>query len=537
MLFVISFNLHAQEDRRVYKSFQKAGKLENNGERTLISNLKFSTNQLFNFKSELLTSDKPTTSRMVSDYGFNHIIKKDMELVLVGEQSPQAGFSIDVSSKTSVKLSGRIPTNRGISTLELEAGQKENNVPIVEAGKYNGTVDLAFNRHIIVKSNTYTYLNDSPKLYQPVFEKKKLHLDKEMIDSASVLANFLEEIDINAYRVIENRAFFKIEDADSIMINNYDGIEALSILRKQIVPIIFELDFYISLAKKYSTNKLLDSAKTVTEVNEIIQSDTKLKLDLLVDDLKKILTRLSVRHELLKDAERDLASPLWISKHLQWFSISPTIGIKAYKVYGKDDNDVILEKPENKVFWTPKVNFWYSFYDVYKKGANLYRLGLEPIYGNNLEDYTEIKYHENDTLQFEPNGNLVIKEKTTSGLYRKKDSKSKYKVYVNYRLEFYRLPRKNFVPGYSMKFGYVKDGILAEHKRKLRFQAGLVLNLLNQEKSKPIITLQPYLLYDNLLKETVLDKGDTYRNKTALEKLGAGILIGLPIKGLLSIGD
>ena len=116
------------------------------------------------------------------------------------------------------------------------------------------------------------------------------------------------------------------------------------------------------------------------------------------------------------------------------------------------------------------------------------------------------------------------------------NSQQEQKLFVNLYFEYYRLPKKDFVPGLVVKGSFMKEGILAKNRRKLRPEIGMVLNLYNKEKKNAYLTVQPYIRYDNLLRETKI-VNDAVETVTVREKLGFGILIGLPIRGRMFTGE
>ncbi|SOD79921.1 hypothetical protein [Spirosoma fluviale] len=110
------------------------------------------------------------------------------------------------------------------------------------------------------------------------------------------------------------------------------------------------------------------------------------------------------------------------------------------------------------------------------------------------------------------------------------------KLYTNYYAEFYRLPRRNFVPGYSVRVAYAKNAIFgSDTDRKLRLEFGGVLNILSPDKDKAVFTIQPFIALSNLLSENVTN-GKQNRAKTFSEKTNAGIRIGIPIRQQVTVG-
>ncbi|TDE14836.1 hypothetical protein [Dyadobacter psychrotolerans] len=60
------------------------------------------------FKKSAIAPATPVD--LITPGAFNRLVKRDMEFVLIGEQSPVSSVSLDVNDETSLKLTGRIPT-------------------------------------------------------------------------------------------------------------------------------------------------------------------------------------------------------------------------------------------------------------------------------------------------------------------------------------------------------------------------------------------------------------------------------------------
>ncbi|MCF0049555.1 hypothetical protein LXM25_05790 [Dyadobacter sp. LJ53] len=487
-----------------------------------------------------------TQQDLVTNFGMKNIIKKDMETVLFGDQSPATGFVLDLSGKTTAKISGRVPAKKSIQTWEFEAGQKDNNVPILDKGKYNGIVTSGYNWHFIntkpnfklpLPNTKYRYMGESAPIMSRIRELKVLQINQNMIDSAQALINCFLAFEVTTFKLYEDKYKKEIEMADDklMTIEGFESFDGNTF--STIQSSVQNFNLYKSILGQYTGKDLLKDANSVDEVNTAIRQDEDFKFDLLVKDLEKSLKRLTKRPELFAESEREAAKPYWARKRLTWISISPNMILKAYKLYGKDRNNTILAKPQVRPFLSLRTNFWYSLYWVKKNSIDLLRFGIEPVIDNNFKDYTEIKYYERDTLQAEQNGNVVLTETVTDGLLRDKDSRVKYKLIWNFRVEYYLLPTRSLVPGLAAKLSWMRDGIVMSTRKKLRPQVGPVFNLVNQDKTKAAITLQPYFVYDNILRDAVKNEYQQVVSVKWKEKLGAGITIGLPIKGFLAINE
>lgn len=499
-------------------------------------------------KIDYFKTASPNNSRygIVNSGTFNKIVKKDLQFIILGEDSPIAGFSLDVSDKTKAKISGRLPTKKGIHTLELEGGQKDSDISLFEKGKYNGQLELKYNWHYIPFKSAYRYQNKAHAAVDPLFKIRINELNEQMIDSAKVLAYFLHHYDQDIFEVLTKKPRTKIEEADTGITNQYpvnpDGAPAIQITASDVLDpsnlsaVSLNQELYVSLAKKYFPEVAVSAHPSEPNITAIIVPGAVCKIDVLSKDFKHLLARLARRKELTNDAEMAIADPFWGRKRLFWFTFSPSVNYQAYNIYGKDENGVMLKAKSTEPFFTPKLAAWISSYTVYEQAGLLFRFGAELVYGNNLKEFTEVKYYVRDTLQAEGNGNVVIEEEVVTGIFRKPESSKKSKLYTNIHAEYYILPKKTFIPGFNVKLSYMREGILSTTPYRLRLQGGFVFTLLNKEKDKPLLSILPYARYDNLLDETVKE-GDVERYRTGRDKLSIGIVLGLPIKGLLFIKE
>ncbi|WP_149243043.1 hypothetical protein [Dyadobacter sp. 32] len=479
---------------------------------------------------------------------FDKLIRRDIQYFVVGEDNPLGGFSLDVSDKAKAKISGIIPSDHGIHAIEIEAGKKNSEVPLVEGGKYNGQIEIKYNWHHIPRASSQQFFKGADHITKSLFKKKQKELTMDMLDSLESVSLLMYAMDSEIFLTLTDYlAMYKVSKADNELADYYGAKfgradTLINCIRKYKLSKLSNPQLFISLAKKYYPKTKLDSIKvfqndlpyvwrTLTTFAQDSSNAENIKLDLLFKDFKTILTRINKRLELNTDAEISIAKPFWTTKQYFWITVSPSINYQAFNIYGTQSNGTPVPAKSFEPFFTPQIAIWGQWLQVYKYSARLFRLGADLFYGNNLSEYSEVKYYERDTLLVEQSGNLVIKESVTSGIFRKQETDKKYKLYGNFHAEYYLLPRKNLLPGLNFKVSYLKGGISPSDVYRLRVQIGTILNLLNKEKDKPVISILPYMRYSNVLNEKIKD-GDGLRTLTAKEKFIVGITIGLPIKGL-----
>lgn len=163
----------------------------------------------------------------------------------------------------------------------------------------------------------------------------------------------------------------------------------------------------------------------------------------------------------------------------------------------------------------------------------MWRLGVQFVYGSNRADYLNVNYATARTIGSFTNAqqrtlNQLQVQKQVSGIWDD-GTMQRNNFYANVHLEYYYLPRQNFVPGYSFKVSWARRGAFGpDAPQRLRVETGLVLNILNNNKNQSTFTIQPYVATSNLFEEKL--EGQIVPMK---DKLSAGIRLGLPIRGQL----
>ncbi|GAB3949085.1 hypothetical protein GCM10028805_24870 [Spirosoma harenae] len=537
---------------------------------------------------------------LISNSAFSKLIKQDIAFAVIGNQSPTPGLSLDLSEQTSFKITGLIPSKRKIVTLDLTASRAEDNVPLFDKGKFNAQISTSLSFHIIPAGQWRPFLNKPDitlgnkysfrdedfemmtelvradkekfnndlldtvavlgaymKLIQPnglqsVFLRDS-HLEQEVIDQQKIVADAKNLFDqkerdkATGQEYLQARAAFntakrKLEklQVEEKLINKkaFDAIIAryIYLTKDEVISTIMNgnrVDLFFDLVSTYFP--LSGKFDTVVKQREAIEKLTQWKADKLLADMDDACQTYLHRIESKEDVEIKRSRPLWTRKQLNWFTITAKPIIYTLNSFSNDS----LAKPKDVKssslsFFEFSVPFWYQFYDIREAGGNLWRIGATVNFGSNRKSFTEVKYITRDTLVYYPN-NTVIAEEQTAGIFDNGTIR-RNKIYVNYYAEFYRLPRKSFVPGYSARLSFARNAIFgSDTDRKLRFELGSVLNILTSEKDKTIFTIQPYVAISNLLYETVKD-GDNVRKKEVGEKTSAGIRVGIPIRQQLVVG-
>lgn len=231
------------------------------------------------------------------------------------------------------------------------------------------------------------------------------------IDSATVLAYFIKHaFNIGVENTLAEPYVVKIKLADSLLREHYPGIgiDDGADFRQpgEYCPEKLFM-FVLRLAKGYFPNTSFERVQDVYDLKKVLgeSADDGLK-SALVNDYKKVLLSLVKRYSNFLAGEIKLANAFWDAKFFSWFTISPNVSYQGYRLFGKGENGEVL-KNESIAFWTPKVSLWFNKYLLFSDVAKLVRFGIEPILGNNLKDFKEVKYNERDTLQIESGGNVV----------------------------------------------------------------------------------------------------------------------------------
>lgn len=487
---------------------------------------------------------KVTMNYAMSTTTFNRIVKKDLEYTIVGQNSPASGVSIDLSSQAKIKINGRIPTKKGVHTVELDASQKNSEIGFFENGSYTGQLEAKYNWNYIPLWNYYNILPGSDRVIEKIFREKASEISERALDTAIVIVALFRVSHVfegSVYSALTDPYKMKIIEADSMIKENYPFLPA-----RRAFPILGQelwkmerlrelMPLVKTLSKKYFPDDDVQSFETWDSLSvKIYKSKEIKKEELLLSDFKKSILRLASRYENIVAAEIKAASSFWLRKNLFWFTFSPSVNYQVYQMFEKDLADTTIGKKASP-FLTYKFSAWFSTYRVYKDVSHLLRFGVEGVLGNNYKSFNEVKFIERLVIDTDKDGNSIVKQAETLGLSRKPEVEKQYDFFVNAYLEYYRLPNENFKPGFSTRISYMRDGILIKNYRKVVIQASLVLNVLNKEKEKAIVTVLPYIRYNYFTNKSQMDAENLESFRRFGENLSIGVTIGLPIKGLLSL--
>lgn len=498
-----------------------------------------------------------STDSLISTEANRQLIKRDIQFTVLGSQSPTPGFSLDLSEKLAIKVTGLIPSKRKIITLDVTAASNsdQDNIPIFSEGKFNGQISAGLNFHIIpigkkeickniILGNTYPFENGAREFLSALKTVEDAKYELPVLDTIAVLAAYLRlhpsgKLFLN--RAVEVKTSAPegetITCGDGAINIAFPGIlganpaaiqAAMPSGSNQEYLFLKLADTYFPLKKSYS-----GAGATAALITDL-PTFTFWKADKLYADLVQLSKAFINSQQAKIDDEIRRSQPFWLRKQLNWFTVSIKPVFRTLNTF--TDNTAIKRIEVNSTnFFEFEIPLWYQFYDVRAKGGNLWRIGVQPTLGTNQNEYTEGKYVKTDTLSRYP-GAYVIDQSEKTGIFTTGESREA-RLYLNYYLEFYRLPRRNFVPGTSVKLAYAKNAVFGKDtERRLRLEVGAVLNILNSDKAKSAFTLQPYAAITNLKKEMTLVNG-VERPKTFAEKFYIGIRVGLPIRGQLGVGQ
>jgi hypothetical protein len=481
---------------------------------------------------------------IVANSTFNKIVKKDLEYAIVGDNSPASGVSIDLSSQTKIKINGRISAKKGIHTIEVEASQKNSEISFFQDGSYNGQLEVKYNWNYIPLWNNYNVLPGAQRVVERTFREKIADINGKSLDTVIVviaLFRVSHYSDPYIYNGLVQSIKLKIDDSDRLIKQNYPNLRS-----EDVAPLVGKDLFKMGkierliplvkvMCKKYFPDEDIDTLTTWSQISiKISESKNVAKEESLLTDFKKSIIKLATRYDRIVEAEIKAASPFWLRKKLYWFTITPSLNYQAYQLFEKNAADSTI-KTTSTPFFAPRISGWFSTYHVFMNVSHLWRFGIEAVHGNNFKSFVEVKFMEKTILETDKNGNVVVKEKETEGIARKLGLEVENSTYFNLVGEYYRLPNENFKPGFAFRVGYIRDGILVKNYRKLSLQASIVLNVMNKDKDKAVVTILPYIKFDYLTDKKQILEADLANFRKFGKNLSIGVTVGLPIKGLLSI--
>jgi len=465
---------------------------------------------------------KGGTITPLTDGAFRRYMINQYSYTLLGTNSPTTGLKFE-TVKPSITLQGNVYVSPGktfISTLSLTAGVNDGVAEIFSKNKlssyFQGSASFnwVFNRLGFIGSNYGKYgITDIYQLCHfrsnAILKYKDLKLAGDTLKILTILTSE-ELVKVPKWQTIED-AYYKgitiARDANEIFRLKNIVSFYLADYNK---PFCSDLDAALGKFADYWQNPSMDPKPNNVLVKKY-----------------KSLTALSKRYvDSLYTYEIDAVSDVWTTKHIHWFSLTPSFANTNFAQYNETSKAI-----DQKSTFTPglkaSLNFLWKYKKPHKYVYWTVSAGIQKV--NTLEEMTTYTYKKTEQIKVpnatDPNtAETLTSEESGTGYKGVFDDGFGY----NITSELYLVPwRKNYAPGFYLQNGF-SHGNPWINKDKVGFMFGLIWNVNSSDKeSKNLLSVIPYIKWSNLLKE--------YRDAAHLEGtpvhdlFSAGIKVGIPI--------
>ncbi|EAQ48437.1 hypothetical protein MED217_13059 [Leeuwenhoekiella blandensis MED217] len=469
-----------------------------------------------------LTLEEP--DRLVSAAAYNKLVSQNFSYLLLSENSPQQGISATLNDKGSnLKINGLLYNGfSGIVTMEADLASTDG-VYFFDEEKGGQQAKISFNYYrsllFLSKYNKPNYLKSASHrlaILEAILEAKNKHdtYYELLTDTRIINTNFKElqtEIDIANKKVIEKLKAITAKYINDQEINGFDALPMRTVDTKELKltqpeTLLFEeaTKNHKIVATGYNINKLLSAYKT----NELYI------LNKLEDDLI--------------DLELKAAESQWTSKHNTFIGVTPFYKRESFRRFTLDPT-----KTFSNMFADTKGDLYGITFSInynYERKKN-YGLKLFPHRffikasttagrASNSSSFSNSTLNFTQSLGSDVNGNPIVFTKDDAAFIG--DSRYEYGTSNSVKLETYYYPFNIPIGLFGIlsyeyiNFSRLKD---VQDKELSPMRLGVLFNLKNKEKDKPLVTIQAFL-----------DRTDLSLSPNGRDNdLRFGLGVGLPI--------
>lgn len=465
----------------------------------------------------------------VSDKAFSEKVSTDYNFLILGENSPQQGISATLNDdQTNIKISGNILL-KGKHIISIEADLSASN-GLFFFDEKNGSDKGR------ITGNYFLRIGESAEFYRlPPLTKTKIKLEVlELITQAKSDYGHLKNL---IRKVVTERTFkdtdklIKEDNKDSVyiklneLISNY--LKGSKITIESLGERNFkETDYYFKNDDKEKSKRVIYNDLKKGNVT-IVNAET-MKLSKLLNDFftkrEFILKKLedSIQNIELKNAEKK-----WASTRFWFLGISPFFERQGLKRFSFDEtlsfDDMFVDERGSSYGFTATINFSQNkeigSLNEWKPQSIFARAGISFSRSSNFSSFKNSSLGGTELIGTDVNGNPVQLSKSNEAFVE--DTPLEFGFRFGAFAELYIYPFKSI--GVFGRFGYDNinfdsDSGVNDIKR-MPLRTGLLFNLNNKEKDKPIVTIQAFLDRTDLR----LDPSEPNND------LRFGIGVGLPI--------
>ncbi|WP_299764235.1 hypothetical protein [uncultured Dokdonia sp.] len=505
-------------------------------------------------------------NKLVSNFSFTELVFRDLNYLIVGENTPNQGFDYSLSNdKSTITLSGAIPKvfNKFLLTVD---GEFTSDDGVYFFDNDNGSTSATLTTNIFIpfgggrKYNSIKNEHVQLAILQNELEKRAI-IEKVIKEYKTALAKmkFLK-LPVSIADTIDEK---RVKKRNHLYI--YEKFEKT--IKEKFGYHIDDSSLAINLSQKYGTDVSNTSNITylkkdsIVEIDSIIPSRSKTKITTtqvpvfkkddkdmaeqiayavtetkatsklnalkVIQEFKASLVQLDSIETALKTKEIEVAQKLWNTKKAHFIGISPFYKRESLPIYEFNETTSLsdnLERVRGDVYGaTISYNYFRQsgvpdsfFRRVYFRVSNT----LERT--SNFSDFTS-----QDFQVILPTGDMIGDSPITTtqnitGYTNANGIDYDYGFSIAGQAEVYLYPYNDYVGvfgvvGYRKRFGI--EGEISDRTERYNLRLGTLFNLKNKSKKTNLLTLQIFADRSDLSKSP--DGSD--------QNLRFGFNVGLPV--------
>jgi len=462
--------------------------------------------------------------QLVSAAAYNKMVSQNFSYLLLSENSPQQGISATLNDKGSnLKINGLIYNGAsGVVTIEADL-TSTNGVYFFDEEKGGQQAKISFNYYrSLLFLSSYTkpdYLKSTTNrlaILETILEAKSKH-DKYLsllIDTLNVGNNFKElESDL---KMSNAKVYEELKNLDTAFMNvkNPGGFDSLPSRKVDTEKLKLKQSETLSFKENSTTQTILATGYNISKILSAYKANDNYILNKLEEDLI--------------DLELKAAESQWTSKHNTFIGITPFYKRESFRSFSLDPtqsfSNMFADTKGDLYGITFSLN--YNYERKKKYGLKLFphrffiKASTSAGRASNCSSFSNSTLNFTQSLGTDVNGNPIVFTKEDAAFIG--DARYEYGTSNSVRLETYYYPFDIPVGLFGIvSYEYINFSRLKDVKNKelSPMRLGILFNLKNKEKDKPLITIQAFL-----------DRTDLSLSPNGRDNdLRFGLGIGLPI--------
>ncbi len=460
---------------------------------------------VFQFTASQLIGQPPIPpDNAVSNGTLKKQIKDDVQYLLFGENSATNGIELTLD-EPEVRLTGIIPSERGIVSLDLKFGIKDNIATLFSNNKFNKKFSTAITYNYLPEGTTYSFDYRgrlTRELINAKREEVRVNLETQIMIYESLIRAHFPDLELDrAGQIVFNQSPFLKSTVTFDAFPSFDTIQSDSELIVEIVKgISKDIDIKESDSESDIIEKWIAEDLSSQQVQKLFGEYVKLK------NYSRDIPSNLIEYEL------NVSKDIWVAKNIYWFSFSGFYEGTDALFYDTD----ILQRTSNFLSEFGAVAAFNNYY-IDERAVYYIRIAAEIARRNNLDEFKKVGFIETDSLG-SSSGKRVVTE-TKGDAYTDNTFMQAFEFGID--IEAYALfPKKTFMPGFYFRSALkiseaYKDGY------RVPLELGLAFNIISKKDDENNFTLLPHLRWRNLFGNSA--------SEFSQGNLSFGIRLSIPI--------